>query len=97
MESLEDRHMMSAAQIIAENQLQGTTAWEIDGNLSSNIEGYAAQFSVNLGETVQFKVNTSADDYRLDIYRMGWYGGAGGRKMATIQPTNLQSSGHNFG
>src|SRR5262245_59939967 len=77
MESLEDRHMFSAAQIVAENQLAGTTDWEIDGNLSANIEGYAAQFSVNHGETVQFKVDTDADDYRIDIYRMGWYGGDG--------------------
>ncbi len=82
--------MLSAAQIVAENQLPGTNAWEIDGNLSANIEGYAAQFSVDHGETVQFKVNTDASDYRLDIYRMGWYAGLGGRKVATVQPTNLQ-------
>src|SRR5262249_6564605 len=91
MESLEDRHLMSAAQIVAENKLAGTSDWEIDGELSANIEGYAAQFSVNHGQTVQFKIDTDSDDYRIDIYRMGWYGGAGGRKVATVQPTNFQS------
>jgi hypothetical protein len=87
-ESLEDRWMMSAAQIVAENALPGTDDWEI-GTASSNIHGYAAQFSVNRGERVDFKIDTYADDYRIDIYRLGWYGGLGGRKVATIQPTNL--------
>ena len=81
--------MMSAAQIVAENALPGTSAWEIDGNTSTNIHGYAVQFSVNHGERVDFKIDTYADDYRLDIYRLGWYGGLGGRKVATVQPTYL--------
>lgn len=82
--------MLSAAQIVAENALPGSADWEIDGKVSTTIQGYAAQFSVNHGETVQFKVDTVATDYRIDIYRMGWYQGLGGRLVATVQPTNIQ-------
>ena len=39
------------------------------------------------GDTVRFKINTTASAYRLDIYRMGYYGGLGARKVATIRPT----------
>jgi len=44
---------------------------------------------VNRGETVQFKINTTAVSYRLDIYRMGYYGGMGARKVATVLPSAL--------
>ena len=51
------------------------------------IQGFATEISVNQGETVHFKIDTDADDYRLDIYRMGYYGGMGARKVATVQPS----------
>ena len=40
------------------------------------------------GETVHFKIDTDASRYQLDIYRMGYYGGDGARKVATVQPTS---------
>ncbi|WP_231510171.1 N,N-dimethylformamidase beta subunit family domain-containing protein, partial [Streptosporangium roseum] len=43
--------------------------------------------SVNKGETLQFKVKTTATDYRLDIYRVGYYGGMGARQITTIEPS----------
>ena len=43
--------------------------------------------SVDQGETVRFKVNTPASSYRLDIYRVGYYGGSGARKVATVTPS----------
>ncbi|MEU7740413.1 DUF4082 domain-containing protein [Nonomuraea sp. NPDC049158] len=43
--------------------------------------------SLNHGETAQFKVLTPSTDYRLDIYRMGYYGGMGARLIATVQPS----------
>ncbi|WP_240197714.1 DUF4082 domain-containing protein [Nonomuraea lactucae] len=61
--------------------------WDILGAGSSAIQGYATQMSVNKGETVRFKVDTQATDYRLDIYRIGYYGGMGARKVATVQPS----------
>ena len=82
------RTMLSAAAIIAENALTGTSPdiWDISGSGSANIQGYAAQFSVNHGERVDFKIDTDADDYRIDIYRMGYYRGQGARLVTSIHP-----------
>ncbi|MDP9866855.1 MULTISPECIES: DUF4082 domain-containing protein [Streptosporangium] len=43
--------------------------------------------SVNKGENAQFKVRTDATNYRIDIYRIGYYGGMGARLIATIEPS----------
>jgi hypothetical protein len=88
LEPLEDRTLLSAAAIIAENALQGTSSdeWDISGAGSANIQGFAAQFSVNVGERVDFKIDTDSDDYRIDVYRMGYYNDLGARKVATINP-----------
>ena len=75
--------------VVAENCLAGHAAseWDISGIGDSSIQGYAAQFSVNRGTTVQFKVDTNAAAYRFDIYRMGYYNGAGARRVATVTPS----------
>jgi hypothetical protein len=75
--------------VVAENCLAGQPAseWDIAGVGDTSIEGYAAQFSVNRGTTVQFKVRTAASAYRFDIYRMGYYNGAGARRIATVSPS----------
>ncbi len=89
IEPLEDRKLLAVLTIAQENQLAGSPAseWDIDGAGSDNIQGYAAQISVNHGERIDFKIDTDADDYRLDIYRIGYYGGMGARKVATVQPS----------
>ena len=52
-----------------------------------NLQGFATDISVNRGGTVFFKVKTDASSYRFDIYRMGYYGGLGARKIETVTPT----------
>ena len=72
-----------AASIRAENQKPGTPDWEITQPAENReIEGYASQTSVDAGEPIDLFVNTRADRYTVDIYRMGWYGGAGARRVA---------------
>ncbi len=75
--------------IVAENCLPGdpSSEWDVVGAGDSTIQGYATQISVNRGSTVNFKVDTSASAYRFDIYRIGYYGGAGARKVATVSPS----------
>ena len=75
--------------IVCENSKPGNppSEWDISGAGDPSIQGFAVEISVNQGETVHFKIDTDADDYRLDIYRMGYYGGTGARKVATIQPS----------
>ncbi len=72
--------------IVAENALQGTPAavWDVNGSGSASIQGFATDISVNVGGTVEFKIDTVSADYRIDIYRLGWYDGDGARQVATI-------------
>ena len=72
-----------------ENCLPGTpqSEWDISGAGSPEIQGFATRISVNRGQAVQFKIDTPATAYHLDIYRMGYYGGDGARKVATVQPS----------
>ncbi|MGN6283976.1 MAG: DUF4082 domain-containing protein [Afipia sp.] len=74
--------------IVAENMKQGTpeSEWLFD-QADSSIEGYAAQFTLDHGQRVDFKINTDATNYRIDIYRLGYYDGDGARKVATIDKT----------
>ncbi len=52
---------------------------------SSAIEGFASRNSVLPGETIDFMVSMApAGRFMMDIYRMGYYNGAGGRHMATL-------------
>ncbi|MDQ3776780.1 MAG: DUF4082 domain-containing protein [Pseudomonadota bacterium] len=75
--------------IVAENCLTGNAAseWDVNGAGNASIQGFATDISVNRGQTVSFKIDTNSSDYRLDIYRMGYYGGAGARKITTVQPS----------
>ncbi|MGO9211040.1 MAG: N,N-dimethylformamidase beta subunit family domain-containing protein [Terriglobales bacterium] len=67
--------------IEAENCLPGTpqSQWDISGAGDPSIQGFATDISFNVGQTVSFKINTSATAYHLDIYRMGYYQGTGAR------------------
>ena len=71
--------------IVCENNLAGNpeSEWDVTGAGDATIQGYATDISVNKGGTVHFKVSTTASAYRLDIYRMGYYGGSGARLVAT--------------
>jgi fibronectin type 3 domain-containing protein len=78
-----------ANEVSCENAKPGNppSEWDIVGMGDPSIQGFATEFSVNHGETVDFKVKTDAAAYRLDVYRMGWYGGNGARKIATVTPS----------
>jgi hypothetical protein len=66
--------------------------WDINGSGDSSIQGFATDISVNKpdsmgrgGDTIHFKIKTNAN-YRLDIYRLGYYGGVGARLVAGNVP-----------
>ena len=73
-------------EIALENAKQGTpeSEWGIEGDGSANIQGFATEISTNVGGRVDFKIATDSTNYRIDIYRLGYYGGMGARKVATI-------------
>jgi hypothetical protein len=72
--------------IACENSKPGTPAstWDISGAGSSSIQGFATDISVNKGQTIGFKVDTSASSFSIDVYRLGYYGGNGARLIANI-------------
>src|SRR5581483_4960282 len=58
-------------------------AWEITNPaLHGEIEGFASKTSVNHGEPIDLFINTTAARYTIDVFRMGWYDGAGARRYA---------------
>ena len=75
--------------IVCENDLPGAPAseWDVSGAGDPSIQGFATRISVNRGQTVEFKVSTAATAYHIDIYRLGYYGGLGARKVATVLPS----------
>ena len=75
--------------VYCENQLTGDprSEWDVSGSGDPTIQGFATDISVNRGATVRFKISTPASDYRLDIYRLGYYGGMGARHVATVSPS----------
>ncbi|HEX2913329.1 MAG TPA: N,N-dimethylformamidase beta subunit family domain-containing protein [Chloroflexia bacterium] len=81
--------------IVLENSQPGNTGWLItktgDDNIKQ-IKGYASATSVNIGESINFHVSlNTAQSYTMEIYRIGWYNGAGGRLMQTVGPLDGQN------
>src|SRR5262249_39385432 len=76
-------------QVVCENQKPGNleSEWDVNGAGDDSIQGFATDISVNKGGTISFKIDTNASAYHLDIYRMGYYGGMGARKIITVNPT----------
>ena len=76
--------------VVLENQKPGSSGWQI-GDLEGRpytadtvgaIKGYASAVSVNKGENITFYVRvSSAQPIQIDVYRVGWYAGQGGRLM----------------
>ncbi len=76
--------------IVLENQKTGTTAWKIT-NLATNdeIAGYGDATSINKGQALNLKISLAqAGQYRLDVYRLGYYGGKGGRLITSVTDLN---------
>lgn len=80
--------------IVIENQQPGTGDWEIQWgragtDVGGQVKGYASATSVNKGDSITFHVSVKpAQTYMIDIYRIGWYQGLGGRLMQRVGPLN---------
>jgi hypothetical protein len=78
-----------------ENAKPGTTDWQLtyvkfDAKAKyrqSLIEGYCTRTSVAAGESIGLCVSTSpAGAFSIDVYRLGYYGGAGARLVKSLGP-----------
>jgi hypothetical protein len=88
-----------------ENAKPGTADWQLSrvrlndmhGFRCPWIEGWCSHQSVEASDTLDLFVSTNpAADYRAEVFRMGWYGGRGARKVmeiprlqGAVQPTPL--------
>ncbi|WP_210529500.1 N,N-dimethylformamidase beta subunit family domain-containing protein [Rubellimicrobium arenae] len=64
-----------------------------DAASSKQIEGFARDFSVNAGHGVDFSVNVNGgagSDYKVEIFRLGYYGGSGAREVASWVNTDAK-------
>ena len=86
--TMEEACANPANEIVAENCLDGhpPTEWDINGYGDPGIQGFGTDIAINRGETIEFKVDTDSPDYRIDIYRMGYYGGMGARRVDSFEP-----------
>jgi hypothetical protein len=94
--------LASAANAIqTENALAGTAGWrhtdapypssaQSYAGLVTSIDGYTVEQSVAPGGTVQLHVAVATPDlrYRIQVYRLGWYGGVGARGKACLPDPN---------
>ena len=82
--------------IAEENALPGDPNWEITRPaLAGEIAGYTAQVSVQRGDVLDVHISTAVDGaaYEADVYRMGWYGGAGARRVRWIRDLKGEAQG----
>lgn len=83
--------------IVRENALPGTRAWILPNGQAATVEiqGYAGAEYIASGQTITFYISTqrAGVPYTVDVYRIGWYGGAGGRLMTSLHETG-QAQGY---
>ena len=89
------RGEMPESPVKAENRRTGTREWLLSRTRVDPatkwrcpwVEGYVSHTSIRAGETLGFFVSTNpAASFDIAIYRLGFYGGAGGRLMANLGP-----------
>lgn len=76
--------------IVRENALGGSTDWQ--RQLGGDIQVYGTQIGALPGEAVDLHVST-AFRYRIVVYRLGWYGGAGARQVACLPACDADEQG----
>jgi hypothetical protein len=78
--------------ISIENQQAGSGGWQLTNPVSATapeIAGYAAATSVNKGGSLPFMISlAAAGQYQIDVWRLGYYRGTGGRLVGTFGPLN---------
>lgn len=89
--------------IIKENRNPGTTDWQLTYVRSENyrsklLEGYCSKTSVSAGESLDIFLSAEGlareknftTDVTIDFFRIGYYGGKGGRFMFQLGPVSVR-------
>ena len=88
--------------LIQENKKKGSLDWILSGYPPSHgLEGFTSAVSANVDTSVRLMVSTTDVSYKIQAYRMGYYGGYGGRLIATsptlpgvVQPPPIVDKEH---
>ena len=83
--------------IAEENAREGSRDWQLtrvkvdrEGFRSPAVEGYCSRQSVRVGDTIEFMLSANPPrKVRLEIFRTGYYGGRGARKMTELGPLTV--------
>ncbi len=86
--------------IQAENSKRGSRGWDaglkdyLTSVTNAPIQGYASEVSVRPGQSVHLHISVNpAARYRVKVYRLGWYRGAGARLLACIPACQRSARG----
>jgi hypothetical protein len=73
----------AANPVAVENTCPGTASWRADfpAGQQDAIEAFTSPASVNVGGFLHIYVSTLAPTYALQVFRLGWYQGLGGRLL----------------
>src|SRR5579885_3872710 len=92
------RVVTTSSAVLRENALPGTKDWQIPtAQIAYNeIQMYTDTPSVLPNQAISFYVSTQKEGtrYAIDIYRLGWYGGTGGRLVDSLQDLKGQAQGY---
>src|SRR2546430_6808120 len=76
--------------VVTENQQPGTSAWQLArtaDDINGQVKGYADTTSVLKGGSFNLYVSVNpAQTFTVDVYRIGYYGGLGGRLLLHAGP-----------
>ena len=74
--------------IAEENAKPGTTDWMVPDDKAAwaKVEGFFDATSIDVGGSVVLKTSTRAAAWQVSAYRIGWYGGTGGRLIWKSEP-----------
>jgi hypothetical protein len=77
-----------------ENTRAGARTWTAPDAMARPVDGYASEVSALPGETIHLHVSTTpAGAYRVEVYRLGWYGSAGGRLIECLPGCTASKQG----
>ncbi len=79
-------HAAGLNPIQIENSKAGTPGWDdFASDLAPDtISGFGSKISVNSGDSLDLYVTTTAPSFTIDIFRTGYYGGAGARLITSL-------------
>ena len=77
--------------VVTENQQPGSGGWQlgtlVSDDVTGQIKGYGSANSVLQGQALSLFVTVNpVQTYSIDVYRIGWYAGIGGRQRLHVGP-----------